>query len=168
MIGVYKIETEVVNGSGKFERSGLGNSREAKENTNTAFNYFKANNKSISGAISTKTKDYLIHVQDIQGIGMTPDLTLTAFIAMCSGAIGKPPQSQLVVLGSMSLGGTINKVEELANTLQVCFDAGAKKVLLPMASATDIATVPPELFAKFQMAFYQSPEDAVFKALGVE
>ena len=168
MIGVYKIETEVVTGTGKFERSGLGNCREAKENTLTAFNYFKANSKNISGVISTKTKDYLMYVQDIQGIGMTPELTLTAFIAMCSGAMGKPPQSQLVVLGSMSLGGTINKVEELANTLQVCFDAGAKKVLLPMASATDIATVPPELFAKFQMAFYQSPEDAVFKALGVE
>ena len=132
------------------------------------FNYFKANSKSISGAISTKTKDYLLYVQDIQGIGMTPELTLTAFIAMCSGAMGKPSQSQLVILGSMSLGGTINKVEELANTLQVCFDAGAKKVLLPMASAADISTVPPELFAKFQMAFYQSPEDAVFKALGVE
>ena len=168
MIGVYKIETEVVTGTGKFERSGLGNSREAKENTLTAYNYFKANSKNISGAISTKTKDYLMYVQDIQGIGMTPELTLTALIAMCSGAMGKPTQSQLVVLGSMSLGGTINKVEELANTLQVCFDAGAKKVLLPMASAVDIATVPPELFAKFQMAFYQSPEDAVFKALGVE
>lgn len=41
MIGVYKIETEVVTGSGKFERSGLGYSREAKESTATAFNYFK-------------------------------------------------------------------------------------------------------------------------------
>ena len=39
---VYKIETEGVKGSGKFERSGLGNSREAKENTLTAFNYLKA------------------------------------------------------------------------------------------------------------------------------
>jgi ATP-dependent Lon protease len=77
-------------------------------------------------------------------------------------------QSQLVVLGSMSIGGTINKVEELASTLQVCFDAGAKKILLPMASAADIGTVPPELFAKFQISFYQSPEDAVFKALGIE
>jgi len=52
--------------------------------------------------------------------------------------------------------------------LQVCFDAGAKKVLLPMASAGDIPTVPPELFSKFQISFYQSPIDAVFKSLGVE
>ena len=65
-------------------------------------------------------------------------------------------------------GGTINKVEELANVLQVCFDSGAKKVLIPMSSAVDIATVPPELFAKFQIMFYSAAEDAVFKALGVQ
>ncbi|MCK4258504.1 MAG: protease Lon-related BREX system protein BrxL [Halanaerobiales bacterium] len=168
MIGVYKIETEVVSGSGKFEKTGLGTNRDAKESIATAYSYFKANNKNISGTISTKTKDYLMAIQDLQGIGMTSELSLAAFIGLCSGAIGKPTQSQHVVLGSISIGGTINKVEELANVLQVCFDVGAKKILLPMASAVDIATVPAELFAKFQISFYQSPEDAVFKALGVE
>jgi len=168
MIGVYKIETEVVPGSGKFDKTGLGSYREAKESIATAFNYFKANKKNISGTISVQNNDFLMHVQDLQGIGLTEDLAVTAFIALCSGTLRKPVQSQLVVLGSMSIGGTIKKVEELANTLQVSFDAGAKKILLPMASAVDIPTVPPELFAKFQISFYQSPEDAVFKALGVE
>jgi ATP-dependent Lon protease len=168
MIGVYKIETEVVPGTGKFERTGLGSSREAKESINTAFNYFKANRKNISASISLNNHDFLMHVQDLQGIGITSELALSAFIALCSGALKKPAQSQLVILGSMSIGGTVNKVGELANTLQVCFDAGAKKVLLPMSSANNIPTVPPELFAKFQISFYQSPEDAVFKALGVE
>lgn len=168
MIGVYKIETQVVSGSGKFEKTGLGSDREAKEAIETAFRFFKANSKKISGTISTTTKDYLMHVVDINGVGMTSELSLAAFVALCSGALDRPCQSQLVVLGSMSIGGTINKVEELANVLQVCFDAGAKKVLMPMSSAVDIATVPAELFAKFQISFYQSPEDAVFKALGVE
>ena len=168
MIGVFKIETEVVNGSGKFEKTGLGTSRDARESINTAFNYFKANKKNISGTISLQQNDFLMYVQDLQGIGMTSELALSAFIALCSGSLRKHVQSQLVVLGSMSIGATINKVEDLASTLQVCFDAGAKKILLPMASATDIGTVPPELFAKFQISFYQSPEDAVFKALGVE
>lgn len=168
MIGVFKIETEVVPGSGKFERSGLGSNREAKENINTAFNYFKANKKNISGTMSVQNFDYLMHIQDLQGIGVASELSLAAFIAMCSGALKKPIQSQMVVLGSMSIGGTITKVEELANTLQVCLDAGAKKILLPMASAADLSTVPSELFAKFQISFYQSVEDAVFKALGVE
>jgi len=168
MIGVYKIEAQVVSGSGKFEKTGLGSDREAKEAIETAFRFFKPNSKNISASITTLTKDYLMHVRDINGVGLTSELALTALVALCSSGLGKPCQSQLVILGSMSIGGTLNKVEELANVLQVSFDAGAKKVLLPMSSAIDIGTVPPELFAKFQISFYQSPEDAVFKALGVE
>lgn len=168
MIGIYKIETEVISGSGKFEKTGLGYSREAKESIETAFRYFKANSRSMSSSISTTTKDYLMHIQDVNGVGMTSSLSLAAIIAMCSGALNKPVQSQLVILGSVSIGGTINKVEDLANTLQVCFDAGAKKILLPMVNAGDIALVPPELFAKFQIMFYSTAEDAVFKALGVQ
>ena len=58
------------------------------------------------------------------------------------------------------------KVNELANSLQVCLDAGAKKVLLPITSAADLGSVPPELIGRFNLIFYQSPEDAVYKALG--
>jgi ATP-dependent Lon protease len=167
MIGVYKLETEVVTGSGKFEKTGLGTGREAKESIETAFRFFKANSRNISASISTTSKDYLMHVQDVNGVGMTSSLSLAAIIAMCSGALMKPVQSQLAVLGSVSIGGTINKVEDFANTLQVCFDAGAKKILIPMVNAADIPLVPPELFAKFQIMFYSNAEDAVFKALGV-
>ena len=77
-------------------------------------------------------------------------------------------QSQMVVLGDMSLGGSIVPVGNLAETLQVAFDSGAKRILLPMSSVKDIPTVPGELFAKFQTSFYSDPVDAVFKALGVE
>ncbi|MHB8124867.1 MAG: hypothetical protein ACYDEJ_04345 [Desulfitobacteriaceae bacterium] len=35
-------------------------------------------------------------------------------------------------------------------------------------AAADMGTVPPELMGKFHLIFYQTPEDAVFKALGVE
>lgn len=168
MLGVYKLETEIVNGNGKFEVTGIGSAREIRESLKTAQNYFKANRKVISGTIRVDDCDYLMHVADCQGIGMTDKLALCGFVALCSTALRRPIMPQMVVLGNMSIGGTINKIEELANTLQVCFDAGAKKILLPMSSAADIVTVPAELFAKFQTSFYTSPEDAVFKALGIE
>jgi len=168
MIGVYKIETEVINGSGKLEKTGLASDREAKESIDTAYRYFKANSRHVSGTISTITKDYLMHVHDIHGVGLTSELSLAAFVALCSGALHRPARSQMAVLGSMSIGGTINRIEELASVLQVCFDAGVKKILLPIVSAGDIATVPSDLFVKFQISFYQNAEDAVFKALGAE
>jgi ATP-dependent Lon protease len=168
MIGVYKLETQMTAGNGKFERTGLGSNSAAKETVDTAYKYLKANSKNISGNISTTTRDYLINVQDLNGIGMTTELTLSSVIAICSVALGKPPISSMTVLGDISIGGTLIKVDELANTLQVCLDSGAKKVLLPLTSAADLGTAPPELIGAFNLIFYNSPEDAVFKALGAE
>ena len=51
---------------------------------------------------------------------------------------------------------------------EVCLDSGAKKWLLPFTSASDLGTVPAELIGCFNLIFYSSAEDAVFKALGVE
>jgi ATP-dependent Lon protease len=168
MLGVFKLETQMTAGNGKFERTGLGSNSGAKESVDTAYKYLRANSKSISGSISTTTKDYLVNVQDLNGIGMTTELTLSTMIAISSVALGKPTISSMAILGDMSIGGTLIKVEELANTLQVCLDSGAKKVLLPLSSAADLGTVPPELVGAFNLIFYKSPEDAVFKALGVE
>ena len=109
-----------------------------------------------------------LHIEDLQGNGPSKDISLASFVAMCSSALKKPMQGSLVILGSMSIGGTVSKVEELANTLQVCFDSGAKKILLPMSSAGDISTVPSDLFSKFNISFYNDPEEAVYKALGIE
>ncbi|MDD3416174.1 MAG: protease Lon-related BREX system protein BrxL [Lachnospiraceae bacterium] len=168
MVGVFRLETQVLPGNGKFERTGLGSDREAKESTNTAFNYLKANGRAISNSISTTSKDYIVNYQDLNGIGMTKHLTLPTLIAICSAALNKSTLSSLAVLGDISISGTIMKVEELASTLQVCLDSGAKKVLLPITSATDMGTVPAELMGAFSIIFYNTPQEAVFKALGVE
>ena len=168
MIGVFRLESQMLPGNGKIERTGLGSDSKCKEAVNTAFNYLKANGNRISGAISTSTKDYIINYQDLQGIGMTDKLALPTLIALCSIALGKPVVSNLAVLGDITISGTMIKVDELANTLQVCLDSGAKKVLIPSTSFVDFASVPADLMSAFQLIPYQSAEDAVFKALGVE
>ena len=168
MIGVFRLESQMLPGNGKFDRTGLGSDRDAKEATDTAFKYLKANGSRISGTLSTTIKDYIINYQDLQGIGMTSKLALPTLIALCSIALGKPTVSTLAVLGEISISGTMIKVDDLANVLQVCLDSGAKKILLPITSAGDLGSVPAELMGSFNIIFYNSTEDAVFKALGVE
>jgi ATP-dependent Lon protease len=168
MMGVFRLESQMLPGTGKFERTGLGSDRDAKEASNTAFSYLKANGNRISGSISTTTKDYIINYQDLQGIGMTGKLALSSLIALCSIALGKPVLSSMAVLGEISISGTLIKADNLADTLQVCLDCGAKKVLLPQTSFMDFSTVPADLMSAFQIIPYQSAEDAVFKALGME
>ena len=168
MIGAFRLESQMLPGNGKFQRTGLGSDREAKEATDTAFNFLKANCRRISGNISITTNDFIINYQDLQGLGLTSNLALPSLVAMCSIALGKPVVSSCAVLGEISIAGTMQKVNNLADTLQVCLDSGAKKVLLPLTSAADLGTVPAELIGAFSLIFYNSAEDAVFKALGVE
>ena len=168
MKGLFKLETTIADGNGKFEVLGMTSSKDAKEAIKTAQNYFKANAKQVSQSILIDSKDYLMHIQDCQGVGLDSNISLAALIGYFSCALNRPVLPQMVVLGSMSIGGTLNKVEELASVMQVAFDAGAKRIMIPATNANDLATVPGELFAKFQLVFYNSPEDAVFKALGIE
>ena len=167
-LGLYRLELQVTGGNGKLSISGSGANTKSKEAIKIAFDYFKANISRVSSMSKVGDHDYHIHIVEIHNTGAATALTLCSFIAFCSGLMGKPLRSQMVVLGDMSLGGTIVPTANLAETLQVAFDSGAKKILIPMSSVGDIQTIPGELFAKFQTSFYSDPVDAAFKALGVE
>ena len=167
-LGLYRLETQVTSGNGSLKMSGLGSNSNAKESIKIGFDYFKANAGGVSASVKPGEHNYHLHVIELHNTGPTTAMTLTTFIALCSAVLSKPLQGQLVVLGSMSLGGNVIPVENLAESLQVAHDAGAKRILLPMASVSDIPTIPGELFAKFQTSFYSDPRDAAFKALGVE
>lgn len=168
MLGLYRLESQMVSGNGKFEKTGLQSDSKAKEAVNTAYNYLKANASTMSRSLSMANNDFVLNVQDLQGIGMTDTLSLSAMISLVSIGLRKPVISGTAVLGDISIAGTLHKVDELAHTLQLCLDCGAKKVLLPIVSAADLASVPAELIGHFQLIFYTDPKDAVFKALGVE
>ncbi|WP_407508125.1 protease Lon-related BREX system protein BrxL [Acinetobacter baumannii] len=168
MPGLYRLELQVTKGSGKLATSGLWNSSSAKEQVKIAFDYFKANASRISGGSKVLEHDFHLHVVELQNTGPLSHLALPSLVAFASGLLGRSVQSQMVVLGDMSLGGSVTPVESIAECLQVAFDAGAKKVALPMSSAVDIPTIPVELFTKFQTSFYADPVDAVFKGLGVD
>ncbi|UOV17854.1 protease Lon-related BREX system protein BrxL [Pantoea agglomerans] len=167
MTGLYRFETQMTAGNGKHSVSGLGSSTSAKEAIRVGFDYFRGNLSRVSATAKFSEHEYHLHVVELHNTGPSTTTSLAALIALCSVLLAKPVQEQMVVLGSMTLGGVINPVQDLAASLQLAFDSGAKKVLLPMSSAVDIPTVPAELFTKFQVSFYSEPVDAVYKALGV-
>lgn len=167
-LGLYRLETQATAGNGKLNTSGLGSSTAAKEGLKVAHDYFKANVSRVSTMTKAGDFDLHLHMVELHNTGPSKQMTLASFLAYCSATMGRPLQSQMIVIGDMSLGGNIIPAENMAESLQVGMDAGAKRVLMPMANAKDIPTVPSELFAKYQVSFYSDPVDAAFKAMGVE
>jgi ATP-dependent Lon protease len=166
-LGLYRFETQMTAGNGKHSTSGLGSNTPAKEAIRVGFDYFKGNLNRISATAKFSEHEYHLHVVELHNSGPSTKTSLAALVAFCSILMGRPVQEQMVVLGDMTLGGVVNPVEDLAGSLQLAMDCGGKRVLLPMASASDIPTVPAEIFSKFQISFYADPVDAVYKALGV-
>lgn len=166
-LGLYRLETQMTAGNGNLKISGLGSNTAAKEKIKIGYEYFRANATQIQSSLRVSDHDYHLHVVDVQNTGISEDFTMGAFVALCSALLGKALEPQLIVLGSMSLGGIVNPVDNVAERLQVASESGAKRLLLPMASTGDITTVPGELFVRFQSNWYADPKDAVFKAMGV-
>jgi ATP-dependent Lon protease len=166
--GLYRYDLQVMAGSGKFTSTGFGNSADIKDEIKEAINYIQANLHQIQANLKYKDHDYHIKATDLNGIGKSKGIELAIFLSLCSGILQRPLLPQMVVLGSMSIGGTIIPTDNLADALQISSDSGAKKVLIPALDMANIASVPSELMSKFQLIIYSSPIDAVFKALGVE
>ena len=167
MIGLYRVELQAVDGRGQLKKMGGAANTQVRDAVNIAFNYFKANSNRISGSINPSGNDYLLSLTDLQGAGNPDQLSLAVLIALAGSSLGRSVQSQFAVLGDVTMGGSVMRVDDLASTLQVAFDSGAHRLLMPAANVTDIAGVPTDLFAKFQPIFYTDPVDAIFKALGV-
>jgi ATP-dependent Lon protease len=167
MVGIFKLELQTVPGNGKLIRTGVASASKMSNQIKIALNYFKANAHRVSGSIHPDNADFLLQLIDLQGMGVPEYGGLALFISLCSASLGRSVQPQLAVFGEMTLGGTIEPVSNLVASLQVAFDAGVKRILLPMTSAINLPTIPPELFTKFQTSFYNDPIDAVIKSLAI-
>ncbi|MGQ2375830.1 protease Lon-related BREX system protein BrxL [Companilactobacillus zhachilii] len=167
-LGLFEIESQMISGNGKFEKTGISGNRQTGEAMETAYKYLKANSRLISSKIDINTHDYVVNAVNLDNADMTDHLSLSTYIALVSVSIGRPTVDSLVILGEHTIGGLIRKPDSLADILQVAVDSGARRVLLPNTSAADLSMVPAELLGAFTLIFYDTIEDAAFKAFGLQ
>jgi ATP-dependent Lon protease len=137
-LSVYRLETQMTAGNGKHSTSGFGSDTSAKEQVRVGFEYFKGNLNRIAATSRFSDHEFHLHFVDLQRSGNSHSASLSSLVACCSILLGKSVQEKMVVLGSMTLGGVVSPVQDLASSMQVALEAGATKVLIPMASATVI------------------------------
>jgi ATP-dependent Lon protease len=54
-----------------------------------------------------------------------------------------------------------------ADCLQAVAEQGARRALIPLQNRGEIASLPPEILGKVELAFYTDPKEGVLKALGL-
>ncbi|WP_425483982.1 protease Lon-related BREX system protein BrxL [Lacticaseibacillus absianus] len=166
-LGLFKLESQVMAGSGRLEKTGIGGNRQAREAMDTAMRLLQSSYATIDQRLSPNHHDFVLHVANLNGLEMTGQLALTSYIALVSIGAGRATLDSLVVLGDVTIGGTAAKLDGLADQLQIASDSGAKNVLIPVSAVEQLPSVPADLVAKFNLIFYSMAQEAVFKALGV-
>ena len=167
-IGLVRLDLQVMAGNGKFTHTGFGSGSAISDELKEAVNYCRSNLSRITQASKFSESEMHMKATDINGIGTLQGLELAVFVSLVSGLTGRPLQPQMCVLGSMSIGGTIIPTSDLAGALQIAADAGAKRILLPVADMMQYSKVPADLVSKFRLEIYSDPVDAAFKALGIK
>lgn len=166
-MAVYRLENKAVRGSGKFETQGMGNSLAMRESMNAAWAYFQNNAKRISSTIRLTGSDYLLYYNDVQGKSPSTEVSLAEWVGLCSALLDKPVKAATAIVGEIKLSGSMSAVHHMEDIIRVAKNAGARQILLPMASMQDLMKVPGELLTAVQPVFYIDPVDAVKKALDI-
>lgn len=166
-LGLVRLDLQVMPGNGKFTHTGFGSGSVISDELKEAVNYCRSNLGRISQGVKYGENEMHLKATDINGLGTLQGLELAVFISLVSGLTQRSIQPQMCVLGSMSIGGTIIPSNDLAGALQIAADAGAKKILLPVADMMQYSKVPADLISRFSLEVYSDPVDAAFKALGI-
>lgn len=167
-LGLVRLDLQVMPGNGKFTHTGFGSGSAISDELKEAVNYCRSNLSRISQNAHYAESEMHMKATDINGIGTLEGLELGVFISLVSGLTERPVQPQMCVLGSMSIGGTIIPTSDLPGALQIAADAGAKRILIPVADMMQYSKVPSDLISKFSLEVYSDPVDAAFKALGIK
>ncbi|WP_461213059.1 protease Lon-related BREX system protein BrxL [Lacticaseibacillus sp. GG6-2] len=166
-LSLFKLESQVLAGSGKLEKTGIGSNRQAREAMDTAMRLLQSSYARIDQRISPNHHDFVLHVANLNAVELTGHIALASYIALVSIGTGRATIDSLAVLGDVTISGVAAKFDDLADQLQIASDSGAKNILLPISSVEQLPLVPSDLVAKFNLNFYSTAQEAVFKALGV-
>lgn len=168
-LALIRIEVQAIVGSGQLRVTGAprGNSP-MKDAIRTAHDYLKAHARALMANKSVLDYDLHVQVVNLMQAKEGSETGVAFFIAILSALMSKPVVEQLVILGEMSIHGTLLKIDKLTERLQLAMDNGAKKVMLPAENKRDFADIPSHILDKLQIIFYSDPVTAAFRAMGIE
>lgn len=165
-VGIFRIEVGISSGTGKLKPAG-GLTRDMSESVKRAFAYLSGHKVELGVGREMDSTDFHVQAVDLIGSSNGADIGIAFMIALMSAVRKNSVLPSLVVMGDLSIGGTIKSVSSIHEPLQLAMENGAKKALIPIENKRNFFDVPGDVVAQVDPVFYIDPRTAVMKALGV-
>jgi len=90
---------------------------------------------------------------------------VACLIALSSALLRKSVRGGLIVVGEVTIGGTIEPVHNAATIAEMAVEKGAKSLLMPVSCRRQLFDLSDDMATKLDIEFYQDARDALLKAL---
>jgi ATP-dependent Lon protease len=84
---------------------------------------------------------------------------------LCSALLRKSIRGGLIVVGEVTLGGTIEPIHNAVSLAEIAIEKGAKSLLLPVSCRRQLFDLSDDKATRLDIEFYQDAKDALMKAL---
>lgn len=86
-------------------------------------------------------------------------------MALSLALLKKPVRDGLVVVGAITLGGTIEPIHNAVTLAEIAVEKGAKSLLLPVSCRRQLFDLSDDMATKLDIEFYQDGLEALLKGL---
>jgi ATP-dependent Lon protease len=90
---------------------------------------------------------------------------VACLIGLASALLRKSVRGGLIVVGEVTVGGTIEGIHNAVSLAELAIEKGAKSLLLPVSCRRQLFDLSDDMATKLDIEFYQDSKDALLKAL---
>ncbi len=92
-------------------------------------------------------------------------LGVAALIAMCTALLKKSVRGGLIIVGEITLGGSIEPVHNAVAIAEIAVEKGATSLLCPVACRRQLFDLSDDMATKVDIQFYSDARDALLKSI---
>ncbi len=92
-------------------------------------------------------------------------LGLPLLLASCGAILGKSLKGGIVVVGGITIGGSLEPVYNAIDVAELAAEKGAVMIMLPVSCRRQLNDLSDDLAAKLTVLYYVDARDALVKAL---
>lgn len=157
-VSLIKIEVAKMAGPGKLDIRGNVN-QDGKDDIHNVYNYIRSNERSfVPNGHSLRNIDLTVQVSSLLGLPASSCIGAAVFVAIVSALFDRNLKPALGVIGSISIGGAVERALNFSDRVSILSDNGAKTIIVPMDNLQEMSTLPSTILGKTDVPFFANAQ----------
>ena len=162
--GLYRLEVTALPGSGR-KIMNVSPSGSLKESVETAYQNLLVNNRALIGDRDAKQHELGVQARAMDPASNGRHLSVPILLAFCGALLEKSLRGGMIVVGGLSLGGSIEPIVNAVDIAELALEKGAETLMMPVSARRQLNDLSDDIAAKLTIVYYTDARDSLQKAL---